>query len=68
MRCLVVQMDLLDHRETSTRHYRYALVKVSLRLCDFSADPDGSEQDFTESDDEGTKDYKKGGYHPVNVG
>ncbi|XP_055388914.1 SRSF protein kinase 3-like [Condylostylus longicornis] len=29
---------------------------------------DGSEQDFTESDDEGTRDYKKGGYHPVTIG
>lgn len=29
---------------------------------------EGSEQDFTESDDEGIRDYKKGGYHPVNIG
>lgn len=29
---------------------------------------DGSEQNFTESDDEGLKDYRRGGYHPVEVG
>eukprot|EP01071_Lankesteria_metandrocarpae_P010128 Lankesteria_metandrocarpae@DN5290_c2_g1_i1.p1 len=27
-----------------------------------------SEQDYTESDDEGVRDYKEGGYHPVSVG
>lgn len=28
---------------------------------------DGSNKDFTESDDEGVRDYRKGGYHPVHV-
>ncbi|GLC46377.1 hypothetical protein PLESTB_001768700 [Pleodorina starrii] len=26
------------------------------------------EEDYSDSDDEGTEDYKKGGYHPVSVG
>eukprot|EP01119_Soliformovum_irregulare_P011093 TRINITY_DN2756_c0_g1_i1.p1 TRINITY_DN2756_c0_g1~~TRINITY_DN2756_c0_g1_i1.p1 ORF type:complete len:583 (-),score=144.95 TRINITY_DN2756_c0_g1_i1:94-1782(-) len=33
-----------------------------------SSDDDSSEEDYSDDEDEGKEGYKKGGYHPVNIG